>query len=296
MEKGVSIIIPCYNREETIKECINSIISQDLYRNFEILVCDDGSTDNSMSVVKAMNLPQVKVLLKPKEETKKGASIARNRGIKAAKYEYVCFLDSDDWYLPNYLNTATKYLDEHSDIGYVFCRSKKAIIENGHLIYKDWTRKKLTYIDRRYHVLFRGFNINTNVIIVRNSVLKNVGLFDTSLEVGEDSDMWIRISDISRGEFLNIYGAAYRISYSDNQLTKSSLKKKSCSIKLNLKNIERQLSKSHPDKMSLYLSARTLLFITSNLRCNVMLRLKVALYSLILFPLQYTKFLYHVLF
>lgn len=295
---GISIIVACFNRENTIRQCIDSIIEQNINRNYEILICDDGSTDNSLAIAKSYNLENIKIITKPTNETKHGASIARNRGLAIAQYDYICFLDSDDWYLPNYLNTASKYLDEHPNLGYIFCRCKKSINTNdGKQIIKDWTRKKLTYIDKKYHVLFRAFNINTNVIMIKKHIINQVGFFDSSLAVGEDSDMWIRINDVCAGDFIDFYAAVYRINHNKNQLTKTDSNiTLNCAIRINLKNIERQLCKKNKDKMSLYLSVRTLLFLQySKIKYSILRRMLVFSYSLIIFPIQYIKFLYYVL-
>lgn len=293
--KGVSVIIPCYNRENTIKEAVESVLMQSYYGAYEIIISDDGSTDNSLGVVAGLS-DKIRIITKPANCCEQGAAGARNRGIKAAKYDYITFLDSDDYYLPNYLNTVSKILDESPNLGFTFCRAKMATTDAlGNVILTDWTRKRLSRLDKKYHVLFRAFNINTNVIMVRKSIMDNVGLFDTSLALGEDSDLWIRISSYSRGTFVDIYGSVYRFNASNNQLTeKVNYLSKHFAIKLNLKHIERILMSENKDKLSLYLAYRTILFLSLDNQKTIIRRVMVAYYSFFLCPIQYIKFLYNV--
>lgn len=292
--KGVSIIIPCYNRENTIKEAVESILTQSYYGDYEIIISDDGSTDNSLSIITGLS-DKIRIIRKPVDCFTQGAAGARNRGIKVAKYEYIAFLDSDDYYLPDYLNSVSKVLDENPHFGYAFCRAKMAMKDmSGNLILTDWTRKRLSRLDKKYHVLFRAFNINTNVIMIRKSLIDEVGLFDINLLLGEDSDLWIRLSYYSIGTFVDIYGSVYRFT-SNNQLTESfkDLSKR-YAIKLNLKHIERILMSKNRDKLSLYLAYRTILFLSLDNKIAILRRIKVVCCSLFLFPFQYIKFLYNV--
>jgi len=294
--KGISIIIPCFNREKTIKGAIESVINQNYYGNYEIIVSDDGSTDNSIKI--AQNLGnKVVVLTKPEDCNEQGVSGARNRGIQVAQYDYICFLDSDDYYLPNYLNTLSKILDDNHDIGYAFCRVKQErLLSDGTVFIEDWTRKKLSYLDEKYHVLFRARNIHTNVILVRKLIIDKIGLFDTSISNGEDGDMWIRILEVTKGKFVDIYGAVYRINHGGNQLTLNSQEIKiNCSIRINANIIERYLKTRDKDKMILYLAVRTLIFLSMTKKntffYKIIRRLEIMTRSFFLFPVTYVKFL-----
>lgn len=97
----ISIIVPCYNSEMTIKKCINSIMNQ-TYKNFEIICIDDCSKDRTFKILNELNIDKV-VLIHNKEN--KGVSFSRNLGILKAKGKYICFIDSDDTIDKNYLET-----------------------------------------------------------------------------------------------------------------------------------------------------------------------------------------------
>jgi len=302
VSKGLSVIISCYNRETTIKKCIESVLVQNYSKDFEIVVSDDGSTDKSVEIVRSFDEDRIVIIEKNKNNNEQGASAARNRALAVAKYEYICFLDSDDYYLANYLNTMSNVLDSNPNIGYAFCRAKKEIIfEDGTSEIEDWTRKRLSYLDKKYHVLYRGSNINTNVIFIRKILLDKIGFFDSKLIVGEDSDLWIRISEISKGIFVNIYGSVYRVNHSNNQLTRTSEEiKLTYETKILARAIQRFIESNDSDKMRLYLLIRKLFFIRmtnkQGIIYKIIRRLVVSIKSLLKFPITYCRFIFYAYF
>src|SRR4028118_302914 len=112
-ENTVSIIIPCYNGERFLAETIESVLSQS-YQKFEIIVVDDGSSDNTKGIATAY--PSVHYIYQDNQ----GASVARNRGASESQGSYLIFLDSDDRLLANALELGVNYLDTHPDCGFVF--------------------------------------------------------------------------------------------------------------------------------------------------------------------------------
>jgi len=290
----VSIIVPCYNRESTIKQCIDSILEQNFEGELEIIVCDDGSSDGTISQIKKYE-DKVVLLEKPIECIDQGASYARNRGLSMATGDIIGFLDSDDYYLPNYLKTALKEFNDNR-IGYTFARAKKELITiDGVKSLVPWTRDKMSRLDLEYHVLFRAYNINTNVILFRRNLLAVIGFFDTSLTNGEDSDMWIRISENSKGKFVDFYGAVYRIDHSENQLSKNvdTIKKKCANI-LYANAFARTISNfPHVDKLRLLIIIRNMMLI--NIKATSYfgkLISKLAIYfrMMVLYPFSFIKF------
>ena len=94
-----SIVIALYNKEETIKKTLSSVMAQE-FKDFEVLVINDGSTDASLRIVESFNEDKIKIL----STEHKGVAAARNRGIVEAKHPYIAFLDADDWWAPSYLH------------------------------------------------------------------------------------------------------------------------------------------------------------------------------------------------
>lgn len=289
----VSIIVPTYNRESTIKQCIESIIGQNYKYELEIIISDDGSTDNTLTIVKDFG-DKLILLQKPAECTDQGASYARNRGLSIATGTLIGFLDSDDFYLPTYLNVVVKEFND-PEIGYTFARAKKELLKaDGSIKLIPWTREKMSCLDVKYHVLFRAYNINTNVIIFRRNILDRIGLFDTSLSNGEDSDMWIRISEISKGKFIDFYGAVYRIDHSDNQLSKNvETVKRKCANILYANAFARTLSNSPTDKLRLLIIIRNLMLINIQSKSfikRIISKLSIHFKLMILYPISFVKF------
>lgn len=114
----ISVIIPLYNKESSIAQTLQSVFSQD-YSDFEIVVVDDGSTDNSVEIVEAMNDPRIRLI----KQENGGPSKARNTGVKNAKGEWILFLDADDEMLPNALETFKNIINAHKDIDIVDCNT-----------------------------------------------------------------------------------------------------------------------------------------------------------------------------
>ena len=94
-EELISIIIPIYNAEKYIERCINSLKNQ-TYKNIEIICINDGSTDNSLNILKRIAITDNRITII--EQENKGVSVARNKGIESAKGKYIMFLDADDWF------------------------------------------------------------------------------------------------------------------------------------------------------------------------------------------------------
>ncbi len=298
LPKGISVIIPCLNREKTIRSSIESVLNQNYSERIEVIVSDDGSTDNSLIIARKFD-KNVVVIERPKDCLEQGASGARNRALLIAKYEYVCFLDSDDYFLPNYLNTVANVLDNNKEIGYTFSRSKKEIrFSDNTTKIEDWTRKKFSYLDKNYHVLYRAYNINTNVIFIRKTIIDTVGLFDTTLSNGNDTDMWLRISEITKGQFIDIYGAVYRVNHSVNQLTfNSNDVKKACGTTIYARSIQRYIETPTKDKLRLLLIVRLLLYMKKTPKQGLFFSLyrfvTVNCRLFFLFPTTFSKYVYY---
>lgn len=188
-----SVIIPVYNKADTIKESINSVLAQTV-EDFEIVVVNDGSTDNIGEVLSEYK--DIKVV----NQENGGVSVARNSGIDAAEGEFVCFLDADDLWFPNHLETLLFYINENPGINY-FITSNSVTHSNGTSYNSS---DKLSSISGDFIItdnLFKLLNtygdaiVNTNCICVKRSSLISHSLrFEPGERLGEDTDMWYRIA------------------------------------------------------------------------------------------------------
>lgn len=186
----VSIVIPAYNAAWCIERAVQSVLDQ-TYRPIEVIVVNDGSTDDTVPVLQRFG-QAIRIVDKPNG----GLSFARNAGISAARGEYIAFLDADDWWLPEKLARQVDLLESDPSIG--FCSTTtKAVDETGNLV-REW---RCPPIQRS--ALHTIFSRNATVagsgssVMVRSEVLQRAGFFDESLRSLEDIDMWMRLASIS---------------------------------------------------------------------------------------------------
>lgn len=200
----VSVIVPTYNSAQYISEAIDSVFNQ-TYEDWEIIVVDDGSTDNTKEVLRKYSS---KIGYFYQEN--KGPSSARNKGIKSAKGKYIAFLDADDMWMPEKLKLQMDVISKEPSIGLVSCDGY--IIDMDGVIQKQITKRR--YLNKKKlldDLLFRNVIGATPSLLVRKECFHVVGLFDETLAVGEDRDMWLRIC--RRYEFRNIGKPLIKVRY-----------------------------------------------------------------------------------
>ena len=182
----VSVIIPTYNRSNLAKGAVENVLQQS-YTDFEILVVDDGSTDDTASVFKQISDDRVRYYHKPNG----GQSSARNLGIVKSNGEYIAFLDEDDLWPDDYLRTVINQLDVKKDYGATYTR----VIE----LHPDGSKKELSTSKRyrsgwitKYYFDFSPC-LMPSATCFRKSVWKNV-FWDEALKQSPDYDVFLRIS------------------------------------------------------------------------------------------------------
>lgn len=186
----VSVVIPAYNATWCVARAIDSVLAQH-YREFEILVVDDGSTDTTAQVVASYGA-QVRLLQQPNG----GLSSARNLGMRHARGEWIAFLDADDWWLPEKLARQVACMREFPTLG--FCSTATRVEDPQGRELHVW--RCPTFMGSALETIFR---VNAAVagsgssVLVRVEVLRTAGEFDTELRSLEDIDMWMRLSAIT---------------------------------------------------------------------------------------------------
>ena len=178
----VSVIIPVYNGEKYIREAIDSVLNQS-YKDFEVIVIDDGSKDNTLRIIKRYNRK-----IRWKSQENKGQASAINEGIKMAKGEYIAYLDADDVCLSERLKIEAKYLDEHPNVGLVYSGFYQ-INSTGEIqrVIRAHPHNSFLLLQKNY--------IGRSTVMHRKECLDKVGLFDETISGDDDWDMWIRISE-----------------------------------------------------------------------------------------------------
>lgn len=180
----VSVIIPTYNRAKTLKEAIDSVLSQ-RYADLELIVVDDGSTDETREIILSY-LPYLNYLY----QEHRGVSTARNKGITHARGDYFAFLDSDDLWLPDKLCLQMKFMEDHPEA--LICYTEEIWIRKGVRVNPMKKHKKYSGMIFR-HCLPLCIVSPSSVLIAR-SLIDEVGGFDEEFELCEDYDLWLRIS------------------------------------------------------------------------------------------------------
>lgn len=189
MEK-VSVIIPTYNREKFIVRAINSVLSQS-HRNIELLVIDDGSTDKTFEIAKFFKQKYPNFLYFYQKN--KGPSAARNKGILEAKGDYIVFLDSDDYFFPDFIKKCLECLLTESYDLVIPKAYYRSVLDEGEykLILKIRDEFPKNH-EELYVELFKHF-VGCIKMLIKKQLFQKVGLFDESLATNEDLDLWIRL-------------------------------------------------------------------------------------------------------
>jgi len=178
----ISVVIPTFNRAALLPQAIDSVLSQS-YTDFELIVVDDGSTDSTQEVLSGYQ--GVKYLF----QENRGVSAARNLGIRMARGRYICFLDSDDLWLRDKLKEQIRLMRDNPQIKVSYTdeiwmrRGKRVNQGKRHRKYSGWILPRLLPLCL----------ISPSSVMIEKRVFEEVGLFDESLPVCEDYDLWLRI-------------------------------------------------------------------------------------------------------
>lgn len=199
----VSIIIPTFNCALYIPETIESVLEQ-TYKDFEIIVIDDGSTDNTKEVLKPYIERGIVEYIYQKNQ---GVAAARNNGIISSKGDYIAFLDADDLWMPDKIRQQVQAFQQYAEAGLAFTDYLKfdesavilqsATADNGRV--QSWVNKhKGSASDLAHGWIYReslwGNCMHTSSVIVRRDIFQEVGLFDGTFKTCEDYDLWFRIA------------------------------------------------------------------------------------------------------
>ncbi|WP_410510330.1 glycosyltransferase family A protein [Methanosarcina hadiensis] len=190
-----SVAIPLYNKEPHVKRALDSVINQ-TFQDFEIIVINDGSTDKSAEIVKSYSDSRIRLI----NQKNAGVSAARNRGISEARSELIAFLDADDEWTPDYLETVRRLREKYPDAGLYATSLKTEFIDNV-LMDKE---KELRKVIPDEGLILNFFKVNlkdishkdifyTSSVTVPKKIFSEIGGFKTGYWWGEDIDMWGRI-------------------------------------------------------------------------------------------------------
>jgi glycosyltransferase involved in cell wall biosynthesis len=210
-EPLVSVIIPAYNAVRYIREAVGSVLAQD-YTRLEIIVVDDGSTDNTLDEV-----PRDDARIRTLRQANTGPAAARNLGASVAKGEFLAFLDCDDVWLPGKLTAQIQHLLKYPEAGVVHGAlldwlpdSAGTFPPASSFVISDSNDLVAHESGCLYTRLLLEFGLCTSTVVVRRRDFERAGAFDVSFRLAEDYDLWLRLSRITQIHKLNRLCVLYR--------------------------------------------------------------------------------------
>jgi len=187
-----SVVIPLFNKSDSIQRAIHSVLSQTA-GDFEIIVIDDGSTDGSAELVRELNHPLIKLIY----QENAGVAAARNKGIFVAQGKYIALLDADDCYHPDFLKEIKALITEHPDAG-MYCSAYEFKFSDGrsrpaNIKVPKQTKRQL--IKDYFKVCAIGdLLVSASSVVIPKSILNQVQGFPVSENMGEDQSVWSQIA------------------------------------------------------------------------------------------------------
>jgi glycosyltransferase involved in cell wall biosynthesis len=190
--KSVSVIIPCYNSGKTIKNCISSVLNQ-TYPIHEIIVIDDGSTDNSFEIVSKIQMENNFEKFISFKQKNAGPSKARNVGIMNSTGDFIAFLDSDDEWINDKIEHQITAFEKNTTVGIIGTN----YVVKGNTLNNTLQEHQIIPFKK---LLFKNYFVTSSVMVKRTVMIQH--LFDTKKKFVEDYDAWLRIVYENEGVFL----------------------------------------------------------------------------------------------
>lgn len=187
MNITVSIVVPAYNASQYLAETIESVLAQ-TFTDFELLIIDDGSTDNTADIISMYSHKDNRVKLFSQQN--QGVSIARNTGIEKAKGKYIAFLDSDDIWLPNKLALHIEHFRQNPNLGISFGRVEFISFDSKSTNYFSTSRLFQILPE---HLYYENLIITPSNVVILRSVFDTIKGFDINLSGTEDAELFFRI-------------------------------------------------------------------------------------------------------
>jgi len=182
---AVSVIIPTFNRSEYVVRAVRSVLIQ-TFKDFELIVVDDGSTDNTEQSLREF----ASCITYLRQSANRGVSAARNKGIEIAAAPWIAFLDSDDYWLEEKLSVQMEFVKQHPAT--VACQTEEIWIRSGKRVNPKTRHQKPS--GTIFKASLELCLVSPSSVMIKRSVLDEIGPFDETLPAAEDYDLWLRIS------------------------------------------------------------------------------------------------------
>jgi glycosyltransferase involved in cell wall biosynthesis len=244
-----SIIVPTYNHAHFIGRCIESLLSQ-TYQNWEVIIVNNFSEDNTVEIVEGYNDPRIRLINNANEGI---IAVSRNKGLDEAKGDWICFLDSDDWWYSNKLENALQYLP-HFDMIYHNLDIYKNNVKS-----QGVAKSRQLVGDMAKDLIINGNGVVNSSVILRKSIANLVGKITTerALIAVEDYDYWIRVANKTNrfkyiSKSLGGYWVGENMSYSIKQIDREKALLEKYSSELNPKEKKAAISRQQFENSRLY--------------------------------------------
>lgn len=187
-----SVVIPLYNKEHYIEATLRSVLNQTC-TDYEVIVVDDGSKDDSLALARKFESDRVRII----HQENQGVAVARNTGILNARGEFICFLDADDEWRPEYLSAINGLTEQYPESA-IFVTAYAVNMGNGKINYSTRLEPETGCLPSYWLTLAKGYDfVWTSATTIRRQALLDAGLFKPGEKIGQDLDMWARVARIN---------------------------------------------------------------------------------------------------
>ncbi|WP_304311272.1 glycosyltransferase family 2 protein [Phocaeicola plebeius] len=198
----LSIIIPVYNAAPLLNRCLDSVFSQTTNYTYEVILIDDGSTDNSVEIIKSRNEKNIILF----QQQNAGPAIARNKGVELASGEYCTYLDADDYWLPTYIQESLDLIKSNNTLVAVNVAQKHYIVGGIPIIMPRYIENKVKLkpfiLDDFYSFWATHEHVGTCSATIKTSILKQCGGQRKDLRICEDLEFWPYIASYGKWGFI----------------------------------------------------------------------------------------------
>ena len=195
----LSIIIPVYNKSKLINRCLDSIFKQTTIHSYEVVLVDDGSTDDSVELIKARTESNIILY----EQQNAGPSVARNKGVELSHGKYCAYLDADDYWEDGFIEKTVSFLEEHDDCVAVNVAQRHLTLSGEHVApacYSEYSKPFV--LDDFFSFWATNMHVCTGSVVIRSEVIKQIGGMRTDLRITEDLEFWALVSTYGSWGFI----------------------------------------------------------------------------------------------
>lgn len=195
----LSIIIPVYNAYLLINRCLDSIFHQTTQYSYEVILVDDGSTDNSVEIIKARK--EENIILYQQQNA--GPSVARNKGVELSHGKFCAYLDADDYWEDGFIEKTLSFLEEHHDCVAVNVAQRHLTISGEHVAPVCYSEYSKPFVLDDFFLFWADYmHVCTGSVVIRSEVIKQTGGMRTDLRITEDLEFWALVSTYGRWGFI----------------------------------------------------------------------------------------------